>query len=512
MVFEVVRRAQRRMLAQEAVRHAAYAASTALAAFVLLLLFGTELLNWRWLVLLPLAAAAGGGYWIWRRRPSACHAAQRVDRALGLADTLSTALYFSAGARQAPREIREAQWSQAERVAAGLDLRRAIPVRAPRTLYGTAALALAASGLFAIRYGFDRRLDLSAPLARIVQEKLGILPAAQAALERKNPEPRNAGRREELGIALEDSWQKGPGELDPATDAALETVDEPNVDNSKVTGGRPDAAKKTQPAQGNGENEGAEAEGFSANAGDQQSGDGRQGPGAGKNGQPGDKQGDGGNSSENSSLLSKFRDAMAGLMNRMRQQPGASDGKQSASGANKGQSKSRQGNGDQSGKQGQQAGEGQGSDAQGSQPGDDSQLAQNSQSGNTGESGQEPASKQPGSGIGRQDGSKDVKLAEQLAAMGKISEIIGKRSANVSGEVTVETQDNGQQLRTPYAQREARHASAGGEINRDEVPVALQAYVQQYFVEVRKQAAANAGTPRADARAKKRAEPKTPGL
>jgi hypothetical protein len=50
-------------------------------------------------------------------------------------------------------------------------------------------------------------------------------------------------------------------------------------------------------------------------------------------------------------------------------------------------------------------------------------------------------------------------------------------------------ENSNQQLRTPYAQRDAQHIQAGGEINRDEVPVALQAYVQQYFEQVRKQAA-----------------------
>ena len=50
--------------------------------------------------------------------------------------------------------------------------------------------------------------------------------------------------------------------------------------------------------------------------------------------------------------------------------------------------------------------------------------------------------------------------AEQLAAMGKITEIIGKRAANVTGEVTVEVENSNQQLRTPYAQRDAHHAEA----------------------------------------------------
>src|SRR5262249_8248385 len=121
----------------------------------------------------------------------------------------------------------------------------------------------------------------------------------------------------------------------------------------------------------------------------------------------------------------------------------------------------------------------------------DSQSAQDAQGKGAGQSAEEQASKQPGSGIGRQDGSKDVKLAEQLAAMGKISEIIGKRSASVSGEVTVEVQSSTQQIRTQYAQKPARHTEAGGEINRDEIPLGLQPYVQQYFEQVRKTAPAS---------------------
>jgi len=63
--------------------------------------------------------------------------------------------------------------------------------------------------------------------------------------------------------------------------------------------------------------------------------------------------------------------------------------------------------------------------------------------------------------------------------MGKISEIIGKRSANVTGEVTIEVNSSKQQLRTQYSDSAATHKEAGGEINRDEVPAAFQQYVQQ---------------------------------
>src|SRR2546425_9208525 len=78
--------------------------------------------------------------------------------------------------------------------------------------------------------------------------------------------------------------------------------------------------------------------------------------------------------------------------------------------------------------------------------------------------------------------------------MRKISEIIGKRSANVTGEVTIEVNSSKQQLKTPYSESKAVHGESGGEINRDEVPVAFQQYVQQYFEQFRKQGAPAKGT------------------
>src|SRR5579862_6872483 len=99
MVFETVRRARRRILANEAIRHAVYAASAALASLIVLLLLGTQILSSVWLLVLPVLTLAAGGYATWRRTPSTYRAAQRVDRSLQLADTLSTALFFSAESR-----------------------------------------------------------------------------------------------------------------------------------------------------------------------------------------------------------------------------------------------------------------------------------------------------------------------------------------------------------------------------------------------------------------------------
>ena len=68
-----------------------------------------------------------------------------------------------------------------------------------------------------------------------------------------------------------------------------------------------------------------------------------------------------------------------------------------------------------------------------------------------------------------------------------ISEIIGKRSQNLTGKVMVEVASGNQQLKTAWVNQKATHANSGGEINRDEVPVEYQTYVQQYFEQVRKQ-------------------------
>lgn len=515
MVFEMVRRARRRVLANEVVRYGAYSFSAALASLILLLLLGTQILNWGWMGLLPAVIFGAGVYLIWRRMPSAYQTAQRVDRGLHLSDTLSTALFFAATDKHGSADVRRAQWSQAEKVAANIDLRLAIPIRVPRAVYGTALLAVVASSLFALRYGLDRRLDLRPPLARIVQERLGIGTQTEEARARKAQPAKSRNRQPDNGISLDDSPEKGAGELDAASDSALDTVNVPEVDNSKSGSSRAEGAKPGKSAEGDtGQSENEQAEGLSANGGDQQSGEGRQAPGAGKQGQSDGKQSSS-SAGESSNLLSKFRDAMANLMSRMRQQPGATSAQQQASGQNGKQANSQSGRNRPNGKQGQQQGNGQQqADGQDGQPGEDSQSAQGAQAASNGPSGEEPATKQPGSGIGRQDGSKDLKLADQLAAMGKISEIIGKRAANLTGEVTVEVQNSNQQLHTPYAQRSAHHSEAGGEINRDEVPVALQAYVQQYFEQVRKQAPGPAGAaPRPGSRVHRQAEPpKTPSF
>jgi hypothetical protein len=489
---EVARRARRRLFWNEVLAQGACALSVGMGAVVLLLVLGTQLLDWRWLTLLPIVTLGIGVHRTLRRLPGLYPAAQLVDRRLQLADAISTALFFAGSARKSADDMRLAQLAQAERIADSIDFRAAIPFTMPRAVYAAGGLAFVATSLFALRYGLERRLDLRQPLASILENSFGGGGQVKtASLQKKAGMTKRSPLEEAMGISTEDGTAKGQGELDEAPDAALETTSVPDTDNSKKAPS--EATSKVKSPAGE-QSEGDQAEGEAdgdaqGSNGGQEGQDGKQGNAQSKSGQQNQGNDSSGSGSENSSLVSKLRDAMSNLLSRMKQQPqGAGAQQPSNSNQNSQQGQGQKGSGQKAKSgQGKQQQGGQDSDSQEGDQGEDAQSAQNAQGRGAGQSSDDQASKQPGSGIGKQDGSKDVKLAEQMAAMGKISEIIGKRTANVSGEVTVEVQNSTQQLKTAWVQQKASHGNTGGEINRDEVPVEYQTYVQQYFEQVRKQ-------------------------
>jgi hypothetical protein len=490
-VLTLVRKARRRLFRNELFAQGANAASAALAAFILLLLFGTQVLNWEWLVLIPAAAAAFGFYRVRKRLPSVYRVAQQIDSRLSLADTLSTALYFTLpeSRGRVSEEIRRAQLEAAERTAQTVDLRRAMPYSVPRTAYGMIALLLVASSLFALRYGLSRRLDLQQPIARMLQQNFSFgEKTEEARTNRRTPLPQDSLSQDNMDESALDR-EHDSGEQNGAETPADEAKDgQPVQGETKGADGAQKQAQDAKAEDGDQSGEGDEQQGQESESANQ----GQQG-----NNKPDAKQDSGAkqdanNSADNSSLLSKVKDAMQNLLSRMKPQQNQASGQQSQEQNGK-QGKSQQnGSKQQASKDGQkQAGEQQG-DSQDGESGEQAQNAQDQQGKGNGKNDVQQASKQPGSGVGSQDGDKSIKKAEQLAAMGKISEILGKRSANISGETTVEVQSTSQTLHTPYAQRGAQHSQGGAEINRDEIPVALQGYVEQYFEQVRKQPAAPA--------------------
>jgi hypothetical protein len=54
----------------------------------------------------------------------------------------------------------------------------------------------------------------------------------------------------------------------------------------------------------------------------------------------------------------------------------------------------------------------------------------------------------------------------------------------------VEVQSGKQGLKTSYSNTAASHAETDGDVTRDEIPIALQPYIQQYFSDVHKADAA----------------------
>jgi hypothetical protein len=474
MLLDLVRQARRRLISNDLLSQGANASSAALAALILVLLLGAQVLNWYWAALIPLAAMAVGVYLVWRRRPGEYAAAQVIDRRLDLADTLSTALYFDQeGARaRVPESVRQHQYEQASRLCPQVDVRIAVPYRAPRALYASLALLLVAGSLFALRYGLSHSLDLRPPLASIIHRSLGGPDPVERAAAKKDA-PRIPDMLDQMGMSVGDRETVDKQEPIPATAPGAEAM--ANPDDTRTTSKLENGDQISTGEPGDESEEGG--------VGGDKAGEGQNGAGEAKDGQPSSKPQKG--SGDKNNLLDKFKEAMQNLLAKMKIQPPPS-GQQSSQMAQNKQGKSQQAGGKQSGGQSQKRDGAQQDGAQEGEAGEEAQNQQHSQSKGAGQNAEQQANKQPGSGVGKQDGDKDVKLAEQMAAMGKLSEIIGKRSANVSGEAMVEVKNTSQSLATRYESRRAAHGESGAEINRDEVPVALQGYVQQYFEQVRK--------------------------
>jgi hypothetical protein len=470
-----MRQARRRTLWNLAFRQFAWAACIALIAFNLLLLAGTRILAWYWPCMLLLGGTLLAFLRLSRRQPSPYQVAQSVDKQLDLKDLLSSAYHFSV---QSPpgnsdSEFRRTLSSQAEAVAEGLDVSQAIPFSLPRSVLVAGILLLVAGGLLFLRYGVLKTLALNAPLVQIRFDPLAALSKTalnQPAVRKAASQPDAAGD------------QNGNRETYPFPEDALQSIQA--SETTSTTGTKPGESKQgfaaTKDSSGTpDELAEASAEGNpSQPSGNTPSPNGENRPPAPSADPPKSKPPDSG------SLMDKMRDALASVMDKLRQQQN-SEGKPGSS--------------PQSSSEQQAAEQGMPSPGKGKQgEAGDQQKADPSQQGS--ESQQSAKSQQPGSeaeqnsnesksGMGRQEGRKDAQLAEQMQAMGKISEILGKRSQSVQGEMSVEVQaTRNQGVQTPYLQRQAAHAEAGGEIGRDEIPLHLQPYVQKYYEQIRKSA------------------------
>ena len=418
---------------------------------ILLLLIGTQILNWQWAIPIPLIAALRDSIGLAARLPSAYAVAQIVDHRMALEDSLSTAFFFSqdaAGSRVSP-EVRQLQFERADRLAESVDVRKAIPYTVPRTVYLMAALILVASSLFALRYGLTPKSGFETA-------------AGDAFWSNRSASARAPSRQRIPAIAA-------AGTPDQSRTTAASDVRRPGSKTQAISRTRTRPTHRRRPAiprcRENPRHANNDAKKQATDEGEKSEGDQkdeRSGDGESPNGQQGDSKQDqkrtphakqdSSNSGDSSSLMSKVKDAVQNLLSRMKPQQGSRAPSSSSPWIRRAaRASSSRAVSSRAAKNGQQQQGGQQGDAQEGQSGEEAQNAQDPQGKGTGKSENQQPSKQPGSGIGSQDGDKSIKQAEQLAAMGKISEIFGKRSANITGEATVEVQNTSQQLRTQYA-------------------------------------------------------------
>ncbi len=491
---DLIRQGRRRQVCHSVLTAASLATAFALSGGILLLLVGTQILNWYWLLVLFLGSLGVALYGLRKRISSSYKIAQDLDQRLGFHDGLSTAYYFLRHPDRAgsPKELVVQQRQMAEDLSRSADLGRGMPFLPPRSLYLNAALALVACGMFGLRYGIQRNMDLRPSLVRIAFD--GFLgPARDIADAKQGTRPLDAqaaaqdGRERDQADskAAQNSSDQAPNAAQDQTDAKLDKADSRNqskasdADQNKSGDDMSDSAEREKSAlekEGEGDSK-SSSDGNSKSS--PQSDSGKNSDGSGKDG-------------DNQSLADKLRDALANLMAKLKSQPKPNQAQQGSSQSPNSQSGSKQSqNQDNAAKPENSAqgdanasGESQGQQQQGGSE----QAAQGKSQGNSADRPNSPGGK---SGIGNQDGDKSARAAAELAAMGKISELLGKRAANVTGEAMVEVSSGKQQLKTQYSETSATHVDAGGEINRDEVPLAYQQYIQQYFDEIRKAPAEN---------------------
>jgi hypothetical protein len=467
----------------------AFALAVVFGGGILMLLLGTQILNWYWLMLLAVTAFA-----VSVTRMRSCmltryRVAQLVDRRLELRDSLSTALFLLTEANRRNDPVARFQIDQAKEIAASVNAASAFPFRTQRSWVMTGSLAIVMFGLFATRYFVHNQLSFAESLIPI---HLGsVLEGLEQSLSAENEKPADPGAAAgETRRATQSERKDENGEFSRLQDSNLGQQRDPAtsaqsaVRNKAVEENRTAQNEKSENALGNESDE--------RRAGDNASRENRE---QAHNPAPANTDQDTpGTQPSSSGLLEKMKDAVSSLLAKMNSTGTASKPAQNGERSPEG-SRTEQ---DSSAKWGQQQqspnarAERARSDpsSAGGEQGQTREKAEMSQGRN---SDQAPDNKgsDAHSGIGSQNGDKELKEAEQLQAMGKLAEIIGKRSADLTGEVTVETYSGKQRLKTQDSQRVGQHSDSGGEINRDEIPLMYQQYVREYMERVHKEAKSN---------------------
>src|SRR5260370_367050 len=328
----LVRRARRRRVFQILLDEGALACAIAFGGGIVLLVLGTEILDWYWLALLFTAGLGLGAYRLRKNSKSRYEIACTPDRNLALNDAVATALYFAEHPdhTKSPDRVVEQQREMAQEVARRADVRRGLPFAVSRSVYAGGLLALIVAGLFGLRYGVTGTMDLHRSLVQIAHD--AFFDSKTRADARKRPGDPRAKDWANPSTVKYDPWEAQPVDQSGAPETELSTIDTPNVDNSNNTGPAADSQAKGNPSKNDPDSSGDDAEGSERSSGNNdQSPDGSSAPSkdGGKAGTPppgADQKGQ--NSSASSSLSDKMKDALANLLSTFKSQPTGSNGTQ----------------------------------------------------------------------------------------------------------------------------------------------------------------------------------------
>ena len=479
-VESVIQSAYVRRFAVLSLEQSAIAAALIFSGGILMLLLGTQILNWYWLPLLGLIGLGVVAFRVRARVFGRYQVAQLLDRKLALGDSLSTAWFLHSQPDRESSPATHFQLEYAERVAAGVYPATALPWTHGRLWALAGGLAAVAFGLFAVRYLVTNSLSLERALVPLYHGDVF------ARGERPNPAKNPAFD----GSAASDQSKKDA--FPNANGPSRERDDQSSSSEAKAGLATPEDVPPQSPLNANSPKEGSGPNDKST--AQSRPGEQTNEPGQSQTAsqQSGSKDQQASNQQSASGLMDKMKDALSSLMAKMRPSTGGQKSQQDnqRSSENQQTAEKNTANNDPNGdsqKNGSNQQANQDQSAEGQPQGETTEKTQASQ----GRNSNQPSDKEgqdSQSGVGRQDGDKDARDAEQLKAMGKLAEIIGKRSASVTGDMVVENPSGKQGLKTEYSRRVGQHADLGGEINRDEVPLIYQQYVRDYMQQIRKQA------------------------
>jgi hypothetical protein len=260
----------------------------------------------------------------WLKKPSEYYCAREMDRASGLSDRLSTAVYFGSLASPDPMTLRQRRdaLSKVDRI----EPRALFPIRMPEFANRTAVLALIAMALLAYRLHYNppmmallHRAATSQVAKAVISPVAAVKKELIAFVNRDDSEVKEAAADAETVPGLAESKSADdvsqPGDKDGMAPGDMQ--DDSDADSAGTEGdsGASEAGNTPQ-AQGQDASQ-------AGNASDQQMADASQPP-SGENGQNGSSQQQqqgAGQSSSSSSVMQ----ALKNLMKNMTGQPTSSD-------------------------------------------------------------------------------------------------------------------------------------------------------------------------------------------